>query len=92
MSPDLFFCDQGNCLQLNETGVKTGLTSLATDATPVSGDINDTWLSLYWYIVLLLGVALIICIGLVCIYRLRGRLMANFQKWTKKGNPGDGLR
>lgn len=86
-SSDLFFCDQRNCLQLHETGVRTGLTSLTTDATQVSGDINDTWLSQYWPIVLLLGVALILCIVLLCIFRQRGRLMAHFQKWTKKGNP-----
>lgn len=32
-----FIGDQRNCLQLHETGVRTGLTSLTTDATQVSG-------------------------------------------------------
>lgn len=85
-SSNLFFCDPGNCLQLREAGVRTGLTSLMTDATPVSGDINDTWLSQYWYVLLLLGLALIPCIVLGFIFCQRMRLIV-FRKWTKKGNP-----
>lgn len=87
-SSDLFFCDRDVCQQLREAGVNTGLTNLMTDATPVSRDINDTWLSQYWYIVLLLGVALISCCALACVFRLRRRFTV-FRKRTKKGNPDD---
>lgn len=86
-SSDLFFCDPGNCLQLREAGVRTGLTSLMTDATPVIGDINDTWLAQYWMIMFLLGLALIVGIVLGSIFCLHRRRTGFIQRRLR--NPGN---
>lgn len=56
-SSDLFFCDQGNCLQLHDTTV----TGLITEATPVSGNINDMiWPIVLLFILLLLSAVLLV--------------------------------
>lgn len=85
-SSDLFFCDQDKCLQLRDASVSTSVTSLMTDRTPVSGDLNESW-----FVVLLFGLAVILFIVLAIggIFRLRGRLVAIFRKCTKKGNPNN---
>nr|XP_034331297.1 uncharacterized protein LOC105330088 isoform X3 [Crassostrea gigas] len=88
-SSDSLFCDQGKCLQLRDAGVSTSVTSLMTDTTPVSGDLNESWLSQYWFVVLLFGLAVILCIVLGGIFRLRGRLVAISRKYTKRGNPNN---
>ncbi|XP_052709677.1 uncharacterized protein LOC128184286 [Crassostrea angulata] len=88
-SSDIFFCDQDKCLQLRDASVSTSVTSLMTDTTPVSGDLNESWLSQYLFMVLLIVLAVILCIVLGGIFRLRGRLVAISRKYTKRGNPNN---
>lgn len=38
-------------------------------------DLNESWLSQYLFVVYLFGLAVILCIVLGCIFRLRGRLV-----------------
>lgn len=89
-SSDIFFCDPGKCLQLPEPVVNTGVTHLMTETTSINnGSINQSWLSQYWYMMLLLGLAVFSCFVLVCIFRIRKNFSACFRKKTKRRNPAD---
>lgn len=78
-SSDLFFCDPVNCLQLRDSAVSTGLTTLKSYTTPVSGDPHDTSESWYLLIIAFLLVGTMILLEYKLVFRKR----------AKKGNPDD---
>lgn len=89
-SSDIFFCDPGNCRQLKEAGVlRTDLTRLVTENTPInSGDMNDGWSSQHWILLLLL-MAVFAFFVFLCIFLMRKHLSAWFQRMTKRRNRND---
>lgn len=52
-------------------------------------DLDESLLSQYWLMILLFGLAVILCVVLGSIFRLRGRLVAISRKYTKRGNPNN---
>lgn len=85
-SSDIYFCNPDNCLQLLESDVRSGATTLMTGTTEMNdGDIQEVWPLQIWPLILLLVVGVIVlAISLACILHKRRHLRARPRKKKKK--------
>lgn len=83
-SSDIYFCNPDNCLQLLESDVRSGATTLMTRTTEMNGgDIQEVWPLKIWLLILVLVVGVIVlAIFLACILNKRRHLQAK-KKMTK---------
>lgn len=87
-SSDIYFCDPENCLQLFESSVRSGATTLMNESTEMNGGDSQEW-----YIPLIgcvVGFTVVILIGgIFWLFYNRGRFSGNSSrtgKMTKKRN------
>lgn len=84
-SSDIYFCNPDNCLQLLESDVRSGATTLMTGTTEMNGgDIQEVWPLQIWPLILLLVVVVVVVLAsfLACILHKRRHLRAK-EKMTK---------
>lgn len=80
-SSDIYFCDPNNCLQLRESSVRSGATTLTTlinETTEMSGGYNQEWFLPLTFV--LVALILAITIGCSLFYT------AHIRKMTEKRN------
>nr|XP_034335306.1 uncharacterized protein LOC105328989 [Crassostrea gigas] len=88
-SSDIYYCDPNNCLQLRESSVLSGATTLTTlmnETTEMNdGDSQESFL---WMFVGLAALTLAIIIGYILhgVFVRLGIFSARTRKMTKKGN------
>lgn len=92
ISSDIYFCDPNNCLQLQESSVRSGATTLTTlinETTEMNGGDNQEWF--LPLTVFLAAFILAITIGCILLFVMRGifSVCSTYHKMTTKRNQND---
>lgn len=89
-SSDIYFCNPDNCLQLHESSVRSGATTLTTlinEKTEMNDGDSQGWFLLLW--VVLPSLILLIGFILFCVYVKRRIVSARTRNMTNQRNQNE---